>query len=325
MKAIRLVVLSLLLAPVLAPLAALAQAYPSKPVRMVVPYAPGGATDTVARAIGNRLSEALGQPVVIDNRAGAGAIIGSDIVAKAAPDGYTLLLTVGPPHTAFPFFMKNVPFDTVKDFTPIIIVGTAPQAIVVHPSLPVSSVKELIDYAKKNPGKLSFGTAGAGSAQHMGGLLLNRAAGIDMVHVAYKGGAPALNDVLGGQIPVAILIVSNVLTYVRAGKLRLLAVLETQRAKAVPDTPTVAEAGVPGYAVPDTWIGLVGPAKLPAAIVNQVNVAMVKALGFPDVRGRLEAAGFEVKGNTPQEFAEVIAKGYETYQKITAEAGIKPE
>ncbi len=321
MQTIRLTIMSLLLAPLLA----LAQAYPSKPVRMVVPYSAGGATDTVARAVGNRLSEALGQPVVIDNRGGAGGMIGSDIVAKAAPDGYTLLLTVGPPHSAFPFFMKNVPFDTVRDFTPIIIVGTAPQAIVVHPSLPVTSVKELVDYAKKNPGKLSFGTSGVGSSQQMGGLLLNRAAGIDMVHVAYKGGAPALNDVLGGQIPVGIVILSNVITHVRAGKLRLLAVLEAQRAKAAPDTPTVAEAGVPGYAVPDTWIGLVGPARLPAAIVNQVNAAVVKALGFPDVRARLEAAGFEVRGNTPQEFAEGIAKGYETYRKITAEAGIKPE
>ena len=321
MRTMRLTMMSLLLAPLLA----LAQAYPSKPVRMVVPYAAGGATDTVARAVGNRLAEALGQPVVIDNRGGAGGMIGSDIVAKAAPDGYTLLLTVGPPHSAFPFFMKNVPFDTIKDFTPIIIVGTAPQAIVVHPSLPVTSVKELVDYAKKNPGKLSFGTSGVGSSQQMGGLMLNRAAGIDMVHVAYKGGAPALNDVLGGQIPVGIVIVSNVLTHVRAGKLRLLAVLEAQRAKAAPDTPTVAEAGVPGYALPDTWIGLVGPAKLPSAIVNQVNAAVMKALGFPDVRSRLEAAGFEVSGNTPQQFADGIAKGYETYRKIATEADIKPE
>jgi tripartite-type tricarboxylate transporter receptor subunit TctC len=302
-----------------------AQAFPSKPVRVVVPYAAGGATDTVARAVGNRLSEALGQPVVIDNRGGAGGMIGSDIVAKAAPDGYTLLLTVGPPHAAYPFFMKNVPFDTVKDFTPIIVVGTAPQAIVVHPSLPVTSIRELIDYGKKNPGKLSFATAGVGSSQHMGGLLLNRAAGIDMVHVAYKGGAPALNDVLGGQLPVGIVILSNVITHVRAGKLRLLAVLEAQRAQAAPDTPTVAEAGVPGYAVPDTWIGLVGPAKLPPAIVDQVNAAVVKALGYADVRTRLEAAGFEVRGNTPQEFADGIARGYETYQKITTEAGILPE
>ena len=321
MKAIRLTVMSLLLAPLLV----LAQAYPSKPVRIVVPYPAGGTTDTAARAVGNRLSEVLGQPVVIDNRTGASGIIGSDIVAKAAPDGYTLLLTVGPPHSAFPFFMKNVPFDTVKDFTPIIVVGTAPQAIVVHPSLPVTSLKGLIDYSKKNPGKLSYGTSGVGSSQHMGGLLLNRAAGTDMVHVAYKGGAPALNDVLGGQIPVAIVILSNVITHVRAGKLHLLAVLEAQRAKAAPDTPTVAEAGVPGYAVPDTWIGLVGPARLPEAIVNQVNAAVLKALGFADVRARLEAAGFEVRGNTPKEFADGIAKGYETYRRIATEAGIKPE
>ena len=321
MKAFR----SILIALLMAPLAALGQAYPSKAVRMVVPYAAGGATDTVARAMGNRLSESLGQPVVIDNRGGAGGMIGSDIVAKAAPDGYTLLLTVGPPHSAYPFFMRNVPFDTVKDFTPIIIVGTAPQSVVVHPSLPVTTLRELIAYGKKNPGKLSFGTSGVGSSQHMGGLLLNRAAGIDMVHVAYKGGGPALNDVLGGQIPVAIVILSNVIPHVKSGRLRLLGVLEAQRAKAAPDTPTVAEAGVPGYAVPDTWIGLVGPANLPAAFVNQVNAAVLKAVRFPDVLSRLEAAGFEVKGNTPQAFADQVVKGFETYRRITTEAGIKPE
>ena len=321
MKAFR----SILIALLMAPLAALGQAYPSKAVRMVVPYAAGGATDTVARAMGNRLSESLGQPVVIDNRGGAGGMIGSDIVAKAAPDGYTLLLTVGPPHSAYPFFMRNVPFDTVKDFTPIIIVGTAPQSVVVHPSLPVTTLRELIAYGKKNPGKLSFGTSGVGSSQHMGGLLLNRAAGIDMVHVAYKGGGPALNDVLGGQIPVAMLALSTVMPHVRSGKLRLIAVLEAQRAKALPDTPTVAESGFPGYAVPDTWMGLLGPANLPAAVVNQLNAAVLKAVAFPDVRSRLEVVGFEIKGNTPQEFANHVVKGYEIYGKIMTEAGIKPE
>ena len=321
MKAFR----SILIALLMAPLAALGQAYPSKAVRMVVPYAAGGATDTVARAMGNRLSEALGQPVVIDNRAGANGTIGADIVAKAAADGYTLVLTGGPPHAAYPFLTKNVPFDTVKDFTPIIIIGTAPQVLVVHPSLPATSVKGLIDYAKKNPGKLSFGTPGVGTGPHMGGLLLNRAAGIDMVHVAYKGGAPALNDVLGGQIPVAILVLSTAMPHARSGKLRMLGVLDPQRAKAAPDTPTIAEAGVPGFAVPDQWIGVFGPANLSAAIVNQLNVAVLKAVAFPDVRSRLEAVGFEIKGNTAKASADHVVKDYETYRKITTELGIKPE
>src|SRR3990172_8648654 len=238
---------SILIVLLMAPLAALGQAYPSKPVRMVVPFAAGGMMDTVGRAMGNRLSEALGQPVVIDNRGGGGGTIGADVVAKAAPDGYTVVLTGGPPHGMYPFFIKNVPFDTIKDFSPIIIFGTAPQVLVVHPSLPATSVKELIDYAKKNPGKLSYGTSGIGSPHHLGGLLLNRAAGIDMVHIAYKGGGPALNDVLGGQVTVAMLALSTVIPHVRSGKLRLLAVLEAQRAKAVPDTPTIAEAGHPGH------------------------------------------------------------------------------
>ena len=316
---------SILIAFLMAPLTALGQAYPSKPVRMVVPFSAGGAMDTVARAMGNRLSEALGQPVVIDNRGGGGGTIGADIVAKAAPDGYTLVLTGGPPHGVYPLFIKNVPFDMIRDFSPIIIFGTAPQVLVVHPSLPATSVKELVDYAKKNPGKLSYGTSGIGSPHHLGGLLLNRAAGIDMVHIAYKGGGPALNDVLGGQLQVAMLALSTINPHVRSGKLRLLAVLEAQRAKAVPDTPTVAEAGYPGYAVPDTWMGLLGPANLPAAIVNQLNAAVLKAVAHPDVRSRLEVVGFEIKGNTPQEFANHVVKGHEIYGKIMTEAGIKPE
>ena len=316
---------SILIVLLMAPLAALGQAYPSKPVRMVVPFAAGGMMDTVGRAMGNRLSEALGQPVVIDNRGGGGGTIGADVVAKAAPDGYTVVLTGGPPHGMYPFFIKNVPFDTIKDFSPIIIFGTAPQVLVVHLSLPATSVKELIDYAKKNPGKLSYGTSGIGSPHHLGGLLLNRAAGIDMVHIAYKGGGPALNDVLGGHIPVAMLALSTVMPHVRSGKLRLIAVLEAQRAKALPDTPTVAESGFPGYAVPDTWMGLLGPANLPAAVVNQLNAAVLKAVAYPDVRSRLEVVGFEIKGNTPQEFANHVVKGHEIYGKIMTEAGIKPE
>lgn len=321
MKAIRLMVMCLLFTPLLA----LAQAFPSKSVRMVVPYAAGGSADTVARAVGNRLSEALGQSVVIDNRGGASGIIGSDIVAKALPDGYTVLLTIGPPHGSYPFFTKNVPFDTLKDFTPITMVATSSQVIVVHPSLPVTSVKELIDYAKKNPGKVFYAIPAIGSSQHMGGLLLNRMADINMVHVAYKGAAPAMTDVLGGQVAVGMVTLSNVIPHVRAGKLRLLAVLQAERAAAVPDTPTVAEAGVPGYNVPFTWLGIVGPAGLPAGVVSQMSAAVAKALGFPDVRARLDAAGFDVRTNTPQEFADEIAKSYEIYRKIVTDAGIQPE
>ncbi len=316
----------ILMALLMAPLAALGQAYPNKPVRMVVPYSAGGAMDVMARAMVSRLSEALGQPVVIDNRPGGpGGMIGADFVAKAAPDGYTLLFTAGPPHGMYPFVTKNVPFDTVKDFSPIIMFGTSPRAVVVHPSLPVSSIMELVEYAKKNPGKLSYGTAGVGTGSHIGGVMLSRAAGIDMVHIPYKGGAPALNDVLGGQISMALLNTSSVMPHVRSGKLRLLAVLDARRAKALPDVPTVAQAGVAGYASPDLWVGVLGPANLPAAIVDQLNAAVLKAITFPDVRSRLDTAGFEVESTTPREFTQHILKSYEIYSKIMVEAGIKPE
>lgn len=316
---------SMLFALLTAPLAALGQTYPAKPVRVVVPFAAGGLVDTVSRAIGNRLGEVIGQPVVIDNRGGGGGTIGADIVTKASPDGYTLMLSGGPPHGVYALFIKNVPFDTIRDFSPIVIFGTAPQVLVVHPSFPANSVKELVDYAKANPGKLSYGTSGIGSPHHLGGLLLNRAAGIDLTHIAYKGGGPALTDVLGGQVPVAMLAMSTIVPHVKSGKLRLLAVLEAQRSKAMPDTPTIAETGYPGYAVPDTWLGLLGPANLPAPIIAQLNAAVLKAVGYPDVRSRLETAGFEIKGNTPQEFSGVVARSQEVYSKIMTEAGIKPE
>ncbi len=316
---------SMLFALLTAPLAALGQTYPAKPVRVVVPFAAGGLVDTVSRAIGNRLGEVIGQPVVIDNRGGGGGTIGADIVTKASPDGYTLMLSGGPPHGVYSLFIKNVPFDTIRDFSPIVIFGTAPQVLVVHPSFPANSVKELVDYAKANPGKLSYGTSGIGSPHHLGGLLLNRAAGIDLTHIAYKGGGPALTDVLGGQVPVAMLAMSTIVPHVKSGKLRLLAVLEAQRSKAMPDTPTIAETGYPGYAVPDTWLGLLGPANLPAPIIAQLNAAVLKAVGYPDVRARLETAGFEIKGNTPQEFSGVVARSQEVYSKIMTEAGIKPE
>jgi tripartite-type tricarboxylate transporter receptor subunit TctC len=302
-----------------------AQTYPSKPVRLVVPFAAGGAADTVARAVGDRLSQTLGQPVVIDDRGGGGATIGADIVAKAAPDGYTLLMAVSPPQTTAAFFLKNVPYDNIKDFTPIALIGTLPQVIAVHPSLPVHTLRELIDYAKKNPGKLSFGTSGIGTAQHLGGLQLNKMAAIDLQHIGYKGGSQAVVDLLGGQIPIGIVTLSNVIDHARAGKLRMIAVLEAQRAKAAPEVPTVAEAGLPGYAIPDTWIGLVGPARLPAPIVGQLNRAVGAVLEFPDVRSHMDTAGFEVRGATQEAFAESIPKSYAIFQKIVNDAGIKPE
>jgi len=302
-----------------------AQNYPNRPIRVIVPFAAGGAADTVGRSMGNRLGEILGQQLIIENRAGGMSAIGTDLVSKASPDGYTLLLAVSPPHSVFPFFIKNVPFDNIKDFTPIALIGTLPQAIVVNPSLPVRNLKELIDYARKNPGKLAYGTAGIGTGQHFGGLMLNKLAALDLQHIGYKGGGQAINDVLGGQLPIGILTLSNLMVHARSGKLRLIAMIEAQRAKAAPDIPTVAEAGLPGFAIPDTWIGLMGPANLPPTIVSALNSAATKSLDYPDVRSRLDAAGFELRPSTPQSFADSISKGYSVFQRIVTDAGIQPE
>lgn len=309
-----------------APLAAWAQAFPSKTIRIIAPYAAGGGADTIARALAPKLSEALGQPVIVENRTGANGTIGSDFVAKSAPDGHTLVSTIGPSHHTIQFFQKNVPYDPVKDFTAISIAGTVPQTLVVGPGLSqVNTLRDLINHARRNPGKLSFGSSGAGTSQHLGGILLNSAAGIDMLHVPYKGGAAALIDVLGGQIPVAILVLSNVNQHIKAGKLRALGVLEAKRSRAAPDIPTIAEAGVPGYALPDTWAGVLGPKDIAPPVVARLNAEIVRALQAPEVRSRLEGLGFDVTGSSAQEFAQLLATSVDTYRQIVTRAGITPE
>ncbi|OVZ57581.1 hypothetical protein CDO44_17640 [Pigmentiphaga sp. NML080357] len=310
----------------LVPLMAAAQPFPNRPVRLVVPFAVGGAADTVARAVAQKLTETLGQSFIVDNRAGANSMIGSELVARAEPDGYTLLMQLGPPHNTLPFFSRNVPYDPVKDFTPVAIIGTAPQAMVVNAALPVRDLKEFLAYAKAHPGKLSYGTSGVGSSQQLGGELLKAATGIDMTHVPYKGGSLALNDVVGGQVQVGILVLSNVLPHVKSGRLRLLGVLQAERAKAAPEVPTLAQAGIPGFAVPDTWVGLLGPAGMPAAVVDRLRAGIDKALASPELQARLETAGFEVEAHpSPGKFARLLAGSVDTYRDIVAKAGIQPE
>ncbi len=321
MSRLRLPVLFMLLC---APLAALGQAYPAKPIRLVVPFAPGGASDTFARPVAQKLSEALGQQVIVDNRPGAGSIIGTDIVAKAAPDGYTLLVTFSS-HYLLPFFSKNVSFDTVKDFTPIGAAAVTPMVLVTHPSLPVANLRELIDYGKKNPGKLSYAIAGTGSNQHLAGELLRIAGKFDLQVVPYKGGGPAVNDLIGGQVPMGILVLSTVSQHVKSGRLRALNVMEARRAKGAPDIPTVAESGLPDYLIPETWIGILGPAGLPRPIVDRINAELVKAVNVPDVRAKLEGAGYEISTVGPDELNESISKSIDVFRRVVTAAGIKPE
>jgi tripartite-type tricarboxylate transporter receptor subunit TctC len=307
----------------LVPGAAFAQAWPSKPIHIVVPYAAGGGVDTVARALAQELGTALKTSVIVENKPGASSIIGSDYVAKAAPDGYTLLANVGT-HYAMPYLAKNVPYDPVKDFTPVTILGRAPQVLTVHPSVPAKTVPEFIAYVQKNPGKVSYGTAGKGTSQHLGGEMLNSTAKLDMVHVPYKGGGPALNDLIGGQVPVAFLIMSNVLPHAQAGKVRLIGVIEAKRAKAAPDVPTIGES-VAGFAVPDTSIAILGPRGLPPEVVAKLDAALRTVAAENSVRTRLEAAGFEVDVVGAADFAKAAPAASEAYRGITSTAKIAPE
>jgi tripartite-type tricarboxylate transporter receptor subunit TctC len=310
---------------VCAPLLAQAQTFPSKPLHMVVPYAPGGATDVLARPIAARLSEQFGHPVIVENRPGANATIGADYVSRQPADGYTFLLG-SIVHYMVPYFSKNVPYDPVKDFTPITTVSLVPNVLAVHPSLPVHSVQELIDYGKKNPSsKLYYGTTGIGSTHHLGGILLAQMTGIPLEHVPYKGGNPTMQDVLAGQIPVAILTATTIMPQVKNGKLRALGLIENRRFAGVPGVPTIGET-VHGYAVPDTWFGFLGPAGLPRPVLDRLNSEIRSALNNAEVRQRIENLGMEVTGdlNVDQMAAKVAAEG-EMIRKIVNTTGIKPE
>jgi tripartite-type tricarboxylate transporter receptor subunit TctC len=321
MKLIQKLTLLILAMPLLA---SSQQNYPNRVIRLVVPYAAGGAGDGVARPLAQRLTEILGQPVIVDNKPGANAALGADLVAKAAPDGYNILLAAVV-HYIVPMFSKSVPYDPIKDFTAIAPVVVTPNILEVHPSLPVKNTRELIDYAKKNPGKLFYGTTGVGSTHHLGGILFAQMAGIQMDHAPYKGGNPTISDALGGQIPVVILTSPTVLPHVNAGRLNAIGVIETKRARGTPDIPTLGET-VTGYGLPDTWFGILGPANMPKPLVDRLNAAIRIATSDPELRARLEKAGFEMSAAmTPDEFASSIRNDAEIYRRIVSTAGIKPE
>ena len=301
-----------------------AQQYPNRPIRFVVPFAPGGSTDTLARTIGQKLTDALQQQVVVDNRSGANGNIGMEIVAHAAPDGYTILLGYIANLGIGPGLYAKLPFDPVRDYAPITQLASSPNILAVHPSLPVKSLRELIAYAKTNPKKLNFASSGVGSIGHLTGELLNRSAGVDMVHVPYKGSGQAVIDLLGGQVQMMFSGMSSVMQHIKAGKLRALAVTGAQRSPAVPDVPTIAESGFPGFEA-TAWYGVLAAARTPKPIVNRLHDEIVRALALPDVKERLNNVGFELVGGTPDEFAVFIKSEIAKWTRVVRDAHISAE
>jgi tripartite-type tricarboxylate transporter receptor subunit TctC len=301
-----------------------AQPYPSRPVRVIVPFPPGGTTDIVARLVAERLGTTLGQPAVIENRAGAGGAIGAAEIARAAPDGYTLGLATVSTHGVNPAINPKLPYDALRDFTPISNLASVPNVVSAHPATGISDLKGLIERAKAKPGKITYASAGNGSLSHMLGELFKSSTATDLLHVPYKGVGPALNDTLGGQINILFDNLPSSLPHIQSGKLRALAVSSRSRLDVLPDVPTFAEAGVPQLNDP-SWFGLVGPAKLPDAVVSRVHEAVTKALASSDVRTRMQQAGANPAGNSPREFAEQIRAELERHRRVAAERGIRIE
>jgi tripartite-type tricarboxylate transporter receptor subunit TctC len=301
-----------------------AQAYPNHPVRLVVPFSAGaGVTDIMSRLLAQRLGTSLGQPIVIDNRPGAGGIPATDFVAKSAADGYTLLMT-NVSFAANPYLYSKLPYDPVKDFVPVAMVNSAPLLLVVNPAVPANSVKELLAYAKSHPGQLNYGSGGVGSTPHLSGELFKSLSGMDAVHVPYKGGTPALNDLMGGQLSFMIENMPGTMPFVKAGKLRALAITSPQRSSLAPTLPTMAEAGVPGYEVIG-WNGLVAPKGTPPEIVARLHTEVAKILREPEVKQQLAALGAEPVGSTQEEFGKFIKAEMTRWGKIIKEKGIRAD
>ena len=312
---------ALLAATVLALAAsASAQTFPTRPVRIIVPFPAGGPSDILTRMMGARLADLWGQQVVVDNRPGAGTIIGTDLVAKAVPDGHTLVM-IYTGHAANPSLHSKLPYDTLRDFAPVTLGTTLPIIIVGHPSLPAGSVKELIALAKAKPGQIVFATSGNGSAGHLAGELFKSVSGVNLLHIPYKGSAPAIADVLGGQVPITFDGLPAALPHVQAGKLRAIAVTSLERSPLLPDVATVAESDFPGFSA-DSWFGVLAPAKTPPAVVKQLNANMVKVLQLPEIRDRLVAMGYRPIANTAEQFDAFIRAEIAKWAKVIKEAGI---
>src|SRR5690349_6522718 len=304
------------------PQAAFAQAYPSRPISLLVPWAPVGSTDILARIVAAHLHQSMGQPVIIENRTGAAGNIGTGAVVRAAPDGYTLLFNTMSVHTMNHALFATMPFDGVKDFSPITLLAYVTNTMVVHPSVPAKTVKEFIDYAKQNPGKINYASAGPGSTNHLCGALFEKMAGVQMVHVPYRGGAPAVTDTVAGRAQLFFTAGTQSLPYVKSDKLRLLAVTEGKRSPFLPDVPTVAET-LPGYEM-TVWYGAFGPAGMPKDIVGRLNSEIARALFLPDVKKRMDDIAVEVASSTPEELGERMRRDAEKWGGIIKSIGIAP-
>lgn len=302
---------------------AIGQDWPSKPVRFIVPYPPGGGTDIIARIVQNRLSEALGQTVVIENRGGAGGAVGTEAAAKSAPDGYTFLFTLSS-HTINPLLYK-LSYDVERDFAPVTLIVSVPQLIAVNPAQPIKSMADLVAAAKAAPGKLAFASVGAGTPSHIAGELLKLKAGIDLLHIPYKGGGPAATDAMGGQVPMIIATMPAIISHARSGKLRPLAVTTLKRSPGAPDIPTVAEAlNMPDYEV-DSWYAMFAPAKTPAPVIARMQAEVAKAIQLPDVKAKLLEQGGDTVGSTPEALGQVVRNELRKWTDLIREAKIKAE
>ncbi len=296
-------------------------AYPDKPITLIVPWAAGGTTDILARAIGQQLSLSMGQPVLVENRAGASGNIGAAQVAKARPDGYTLLIDTMTTLAVNPTLMGNLPFKGADDFTPIALIANVINTMVVNVSVPAKNVREFIAYAKANPGKLAYASSGNGSTNHLAAEMFKRAAGVEMLHVPYKGGAPAVADTVGNQTQVLFSAGTQTLPHVKTGKLQLLAVTEPQRSALLPDVPTVAES-LPGYSM-SVWYGAYGPAGMPRELVERINAELHKALSVPEVRARMDAMGVDLVKSTPEQLATTLRQDADRYARVIKDLNIK--
>src|SRR5437667_4984121 len=303
-------------------LGAFGQGYPNRTIRLVVPFPAGGTTDILARAASQKLTESIGQAVVVDNRPGAAGNIGADIVAKSAPDGYTLLMGTVGTHAINASLYSTMPYDHVKDFTPIVLVAAVPNVLVVNPSVPVKSVSDLIKLAKAKPGAINFASSGSGTSIHLSGELFKTMARVDMTHVPYKGSAPALTDLMGGQVQLMFDNLPSSLQQIKAGKLRAIAVTSAQRAPALPNVPTIAESGLPGFEA-SSWFGILGPAATPPAVIARINSEVNQWLQTPEAKEKLVAQGAASAGGAPEQFAAHIRAETEKWAKVVKVSGAK--